>query len=328
MCVAVVLQAFTSVAFLGEDAVVGTSGGQLYRFQDRSLIQVVQAHGLNEPVLSLVGMGAERRQVMSGGRDGLIGTWDAQLKPLGSPLDLTASNVTERSREGGVGGDMAVVAVHALGREGYVVAGTRGGQVIELQTTQQGGLQARLLINAHAAGELWGLDTHPSKSEYATAGEGESRSRTIIEHRGWRIGDSRIRDGLGGNRGSCAWRPGAASRLSAEFASSQGQIRPSITDLTLSGPPCSDLLVRGCADKTVRTWSIRRLSQLSIRALPHPARAVAYSPCGRHIAVGPSIFNSIHYIMHIYQGAQTLHSSRLLCVPCLTPLCLCMLCQA
>jgi hypothetical protein len=187
VCVAVVLQAFTSVAFLGEDAIVGTSGGQLYRFQDRSLIQVVQAHGLNEPVLSLVGMGAERRQVMSGGRDGLIGTWDAQLKPLGSPLDLTASNVTERSREGGVGGDMAVVAVHALGREGYVVAGTRGGQVIELQTTQQGGLQARLLINAHAAGELWGLDSHPSKSEYATAGEGESRSRTIIEHREWRI---------------------------------------------------------------------------------------------------------------------------------------------
>jgi hypothetical protein len=41
------------VAYFGDDAVVGCASGELYRFKNGSCVQVVQAHGVKEPVLSI-----------------------------------------------------------------------------------------------------------------------------------------------------------------------------------------------------------------------------------------------------------------------------------
>jgi hypothetical protein len=170
------------VAFVGDDAVVGTAGGELYRFgaKARQLTQVVQAHGAADPVLSMWAV-AEGRQLVTGGKDGLVITWDANLKAVGAPLDMTDVAATDKKTDSVMSMDAAVVSVHRAGK--FVLVGTRGGQVVELEVggavSAKEALKARILVNSHSTGELWGLDTHPSKGEFVTAGEGACRTLVI-----------------------------------------------------------------------------------------------------------------------------------------------------
>jgi len=135
---------------------------------------VVQAHGNNDPVLSLY-VPPDSGQLISGGKDGLIMTWGTNLKAVGSPVDVPDIAVTDKSTDVVVTSDCSIVSVHFL--PGFMLVGTRGGQIIEL-VMDVGGKnrpetwKARTLMTSHASGELWGLDTHPHKGEFATAGEG------------------------------------------------------------------------------------------------------------------------------------------------------------
>ncbi|GMH68416.1 hypothetical protein TrRE_jg1209, partial [Triparma retinervis] len=48
-----VRQAFCSCAYLNNEAYVGCASGEIYRFRDRRLVAVFQAHGISEPVNTL-----------------------------------------------------------------------------------------------------------------------------------------------------------------------------------------------------------------------------------------------------------------------------------
>jgi WD40 repeat protein len=163
------IQTFCSVVFVGTDVVVGTSSGELYRFVNRRLATVLQAHGTNDPVLAL-SLVPDTNQLVSGGREGLVITWDFDLKMVGSPVDMTA--VTAREK-GAATADAAVASVHTI--VGFMLVGTRGGQIFELEMGKGsvGTFKSSVLMNSHSTGELWGLDTHPLKARFVTTGEGQ-----------------------------------------------------------------------------------------------------------------------------------------------------------
>ena len=53
--------------------------------------------------------------------------------------------------------------------------GTRTSEIVELINPEDGpkGLKAKVIMNGHYNGELWGLDTHPDNSTFFTVGEDE-----------------------------------------------------------------------------------------------------------------------------------------------------------
>lgn len=132
---------------------------------------MVQAHGNNEPVLSLYAP-PDSGQLLSGGKDGLIMTWDLNLKVVGNAVDVPDIAVTDKKTDAVITADCAIVSVHI--QPGHMLVGTRGGQIIEIEMTKNAPetWKARTLMTSHATGELWGLDTHPVKGEFATSGEG------------------------------------------------------------------------------------------------------------------------------------------------------------
>eukprot|EP00636_Phaeomonas_parva_P008104 CAMPEP_0118868616 /NCGR_PEP_ID=MMETSP1163-20130328/12066_1 /TAXON_ID=124430 /ORGANISM="Phaeomonas parva, Strain CCMP2877" /LENGTH=2540 /DNA_ID=CAMNT_0006803335 /DNA_START=188 /DNA_END=7810 /DNA_ORIENTATION=- len=175
------MQTFLSVAFIGNDTIVGCASGELYRFSAaRELVQVVQAHGINEGVYAMCQSPATGG-VLTGGKDGLVICWDGQLANVGDPLDLTAN--TDASAEGPNANSApsslsyrpsAVSSVHVLGER--VLVGSRSSQIYELNVDMaiHGDADENaltLLVSGHYSGELWGLSTHPRMSEFATCGD-------------------------------------------------------------------------------------------------------------------------------------------------------------
>ena len=172
------IQTFCCVEFCsdnGEEAVVGTAGGELYLFKDRQLAKIVQAHGNNEAILSIY-YRADMKHLMTGGKDGLVLTWDANLKAVGVAFDIT-DLAGDKTADCVMTSDSAIVSVHAT--LGYILVGTRGGQIIELEVASKVSspqtFKSRVLMNSHASGELHGVAAHPSRGEFVSVGEGECK---------------------------------------------------------------------------------------------------------------------------------------------------------
>jgi WD40 repeat protein len=69
------------VAYFGNNAVVGCAGGALYMFKGDRCVQVIQAHGLNESILSIY-YNSDESILVTGGKDGVVKCWDASLKEV------------------------------------------------------------------------------------------------------------------------------------------------------------------------------------------------------------------------------------------------------
>ena len=67
-------QTFFCVAYFGDDAIVGCGNGELYRFKGEQMVQAVQAHTMNEPVLSICCNHGDFVMV-TGCKDGIVKTW-------------------------------------------------------------------------------------------------------------------------------------------------------------------------------------------------------------------------------------------------------------
>ena len=211
------LQPLIDLAFVGGDAVVGTKDGSIYRFKKHKVNSVVKAH--EGECKSLWATTAESAAasggvaLVSGGKDGKIKLWDADIKPLRT-LDLNVD------RLGSVMSGLASVCMSEDGRR--ILAGTMGSEIFELNADAADddtrafapveGRQTAALVSGHCAKELWGLAVHPDTSTglYCTVGD----------------------------------------------------------------------------DKTVRIWDLTTKTQYRCEKLPTLARAVAYDPEGRYLAVG------------------------------------------
>jgi microtubule-associated protein-like 6 len=153
-----------SSAYLGVDAVTGMSDGNIYLWKGRSISRVQRAHMEGTPVTSMTslpvtGSSSEDSEprVLTGGKDGFVHIWNSQFVKQWS-YDLKESQLSLFHHQ--------VQSVSAM--QGMLVVGTKAGELVEVNMLSR---KACLLVESHFAGELWGLDKHPTKANYVTCGD-------------------------------------------------------------------------------------------------------------------------------------------------------------
>jgi WD40 repeat protein/Ca2+-binding EF-hand superfamily protein len=162
-------QTFFCVTYFKDDCIVGCASGELYRFREFQCIEIVQAHGLREPVLCMF-YNAEEGTLITGGKDCLIKTWDFTLKAVGEAVDVS-EDVDGDGRADNGSLDCAVMSVQRW--DDAILLGTQGGDIFEaFIPSQPGGAHTLSRIAwGHPKGELWGLAVHPLRDEFATCGD-------------------------------------------------------------------------------------------------------------------------------------------------------------
>lgn len=139
-------QNFYTCAFTkAGETVVGTQHGQLYVFTGNKLTRVIpQAHAGKK--VSAVFCLKEHNVLLSGGDDGVVRFWRAD--------DLSALHSIRI--ESSMSGDPAQISSITTDVKSKALVGTKCGEIWEISD------EARLLVEAHGKGELWGLAIHPS----------------------------------------------------------------------------------------------------------------------------------------------------------------------
>ena len=105
-------QTFFCVTYFNDDVVVGCASGELYRFKAGQCIQIVQAHSMNEPILS-ISYNPKDGVLVTGAKDSLVKTWDSTLREVGASLDLSEDLDGDGQADNG-SSDSAVISVHML----------------------------------------------------------------------------------------------------------------------------------------------------------------------------------------------------------------------
>ena len=147
------LQAVLSISFIETNAVTGMFKGELFVWKGNRPYSSVKAH--NGPVNALCAR-KSGKGVISGGNDGFIIVWEANLKKL-SQINLV---------------DPALRVLNPKIRSvaefnGNILVGTRSGEIIEYL----GGSKPSFIMRGHFNGELWGLTMHPTMQQAYTVGE-------------------------------------------------------------------------------------------------------------------------------------------------------------
>ena len=105
-------QTFFCCAYFNDDVVVGCASGELYRFKGGQCVQIVQAHGIKEPILC-IRCNLKEGVLVTGGKDSLVKTWDSTLKEVGASLDMSEDLNGDGVPDSG-SLDSAVISVHML----------------------------------------------------------------------------------------------------------------------------------------------------------------------------------------------------------------------
>ncbi|TMW58376.1 hypothetical protein Poli38472_009935 [Pythium oligandrum] len=158
-----VLQSFLAVVFCGKDALVGTTSGDLYRFKGVELASIVPAH--TRSIAALYCVPKSPFHVVSGGKDGLVKLWSADLECLAEFSEFNTSKYAIRS-------------VFWDFDKNKLVIGTRGSSIHQLSSLDgsqilpktSDGLEITT-IEAHSYHELHGLGVCPSKERFCTTGD-------------------------------------------------------------------------------------------------------------------------------------------------------------
>lgn len=172
-------QTFFSVAYMKEYCIVGCASGEIYRFKDRVCITVVQAHGVREPVLTMF-YNAKDGTLLTAGKDGLIKTWDSELKSVGEAIDISEDvNGDGKSDCGSL--DCTIISLQQWSitstnnseKDQPLVISTRGSDIFEVTIPKSPGRPHSMnrIAWGHSNGELWGLAANPLKDEFVTCGD-------------------------------------------------------------------------------------------------------------------------------------------------------------
>lgn len=153
-----------SSAYLGVDAVTGMSDGNMYMWKGRSVSRVQLAHTVGTPITSVTilpvtGSSSEDSEprIMTGGKDGCVHIWNSQFVRKWS-FDLKIAQP-----------DLYHHQIQSLSSvSGMLILGTKAGDLVEVNILSK---DSSILVESHFAGELWGLDKHPTKSYFVTCGD-------------------------------------------------------------------------------------------------------------------------------------------------------------
>lgn len=159
-------QTFFSVVYIREDAIVGCASGELYRFHEKHCVEIVQAHGLREPVLCLF-YNSNDGTLFSGGKDCIIKMWDSSLRSVGEQIDLSEDVDGDGKADSG-SLDSALISIQNY--ENVMLVGTRGSDIFQVTLPKRPGTPHAMerIAWGHATGDVWGLAVHPIREEFAT----------------------------------------------------------------------------------------------------------------------------------------------------------------
>ena len=137
-----------------ENLVCGTALGQLMLWIDINCIRSVKAH--NGTVNSVYSC---PHGLLSGGKDRKIRMWSANLEPsVTFDVSYFGSNPVIRSL--------------CMSEDGTsIIFGTRGASIYEISAIDGSDLRGGPIAIGHHAGKITSLTVHPSKFEFATAGQ-------------------------------------------------------------------------------------------------------------------------------------------------------------
>lgn len=83
-------QTYLCVVYFNDDIIVGCASGELYRLRSGQCVQIIQAHGIKEPILC-ISVNSREGVLVTGGKDSLVRTWDSTLNEVGASLDMSES---------------------------------------------------------------------------------------------------------------------------------------------------------------------------------------------------------------------------------------------
>jgi WD40 repeat protein/Ca2+-binding EF-hand superfamily protein len=164
------LQAVKCLSTLGTEGEIisGTASGDLYHWVGRNCKKAVPAHSKTVNALFFQ---KDSGTLVSGGADGVVKVWS---RTLIQKAEFNLADVFWKP--------MPKVRSVCLSEDaGTLLIGTHGSEILEINCKEpvpddEGNMPepvpaAGPLVNGHHANELWGLVTHPTKSEFATVGD-------------------------------------------------------------------------------------------------------------------------------------------------------------
>lgn len=185
--------------FVKQQVVSSQSDGSLYVWKDRRCVDVKQ-HAHTGSVSTLF-VDKKKQLVFSGGSDGKICTWNAQLECI------KAFDIAHIAGSAGLKPSLTSTKIQSLQvRDGRILISTAGGEICEIiesltaaataNSTGASSSGSRFLVHVrgHSKGELWGLDVHPSKIQFATAGDDgcirlwDAPTRSLLALHVWKSG--------------------------------------------------------------------------------------------------------------------------------------------
>ena len=165
-------QTMTSACCTLQHVIVGNVSGNIYVFTDGTLVRTIDAHGSFCGALT-----SDYNTVYSGGRDGLIKTWNFEL-PNGKcteAIDLNPHSycssdkmlVDGKMKKRGNGAR----SISVSGK--YLLVGTQFASmyVIDGPESIQPILEGHFEEAGSSMPELWGLDVHPTEPMFCSAGD-------------------------------------------------------------------------------------------------------------------------------------------------------------
>jgi microtubule-associated protein-like 6 len=164
-------QTMLSVAF-GEPGITfsGAMSGAIFVWSSNQIISVIPELAANEPELaghfgpifsmctvrSSAGEGGSGNLVLTGGKDGVVRVWTADMAEMTEAVRLPAGTV--------------IRSVFKSGGDGRIIVGSKQSDVYVISEARE----VRAMVHGHGEGELWGLATHPVQPVFASGSDDET----------------------------------------------------------------------------------------------------------------------------------------------------------
>lgn len=151
-----------SIAFgkAAECCYSGGSDGHVFHWVGTTLQRTVKAH--DGPCFAMHSL---EKGFVTGGKDGNIVLWDGKFEQCLRTYAIKRTSFIQESR-GILIEDCPTIRAVVLGH-GKILVGTKNGEILEVE--KDGPMF--MLMQGHKMGEVWGLETHPSKDLCATVSD-------------------------------------------------------------------------------------------------------------------------------------------------------------
>lgn len=148
-------QAFLCIGWIGNNVVIGTVDGNLYRFVGRQLDSMTQAHSG-----AVCAIASSNGGICTASSDRYVKLWSTSLE---CRLVIDVKNLSAVT--------LNVRCVSWDTEFHRILLGTSGSEIFEVSSGDGENLHEKSLLQGHSGDELWGLTVNPRKDEFCTVGD-------------------------------------------------------------------------------------------------------------------------------------------------------------